>query len=261
MDKKITFRSDVRLSGVLTRPQKTNGKAVILCHGITVTKDESGAFIELAKRISKEGYTVLRFDFRGHGESEMAQEEMTLTGEINDVSGAVDYMQTLGFKKVVILGASFGGGATTMFTSQNQDKVSLLLLWNPCLDYDHSFFKPTMATRLWIKDLFTGENEKLFKEKGYVLLGSRKYRMGKKLITEMKHTKPYEYLKEILIPVVFFHGTGDAKVDFNDSVNYSKLTGGEAKLILYKDFEHGFHPPHELPRVLEDTIYCLNQFS
>ena len=72
MEEKIYFTNTdgLRLCGILTKPNKETQKCIVLCHGITYTKEEGGIFTELAKRLADNGFAVFRFDFRGHGESE-----------------------------------------------------------------------------------------------------------------------------------------------------------------------------------------------
>ena len=71
MEEKHYFKSgDLILCGILTRPTKNTDKCIVLCHGITVDKDEGGIFTELARKLAEAGFTVFRFDFRGHEESE-----------------------------------------------------------------------------------------------------------------------------------------------------------------------------------------------
>ncbi len=65
----------------MTIPQKKTRNCIILCHGITVNKEEGGIFTNLAKKLAKVGFAVFRFDFRGHGESEGDSINLTVTGE------------------------------------------------------------------------------------------------------------------------------------------------------------------------------------
>ena len=68
---KVTFKSTdgVKLVGVLHKPSEGKDKAIIISHGSASNK-EKPRLIKLAKSFAKDGYTSLRFDYRGSGESE-----------------------------------------------------------------------------------------------------------------------------------------------------------------------------------------------
>ncbi|WP_203789617.1 alpha/beta hydrolase, partial [Paractinoplanes rishiriensis] len=90
----------------------------VLVHGGGVTRDEGGYFSRLAEGMSAGGIASLRFDLRGHGESEGRQEDLTISGVLNDIRAAVAYAQELApAVPVHLLGASFGGGICAYYAA------------------------------------------------------------------------------------------------------------------------------------------------
>jgi len=80
--------------------------AVVLAHGAVFDKE---SWHELATRLASEGYTALAIDFRGYGQSRAG----TSRGALHeDVLGAVRYLRSRGVRRVAVLGASMGGGAS-----------------------------------------------------------------------------------------------------------------------------------------------------
>jgi hypothetical protein len=70
--REMSFRTadDVTLKGYLHRSANgTRSPVVILLHGTGETTANKGDFPELARNLSAKGFNVLRFDFRGYGES------------------------------------------------------------------------------------------------------------------------------------------------------------------------------------------------
>jgi pimeloyl-ACP methyl ester carboxylesterase len=61
------------LRGTLVAPPAGETAATVLVHGGGVTREEGGFFARLAARLAGAGSPTLRFDFRGHGESEGRQ--------------------------------------------------------------------------------------------------------------------------------------------------------------------------------------------
>ena len=81
-----------------------NGKAVILCHGVGADKSQ---MVTYAVFLYKAGYSVLMFDFRGHGEN---KESFISIGfiEVKDLEAAVAWLNELGYENPGVLGISMG---------------------------------------------------------------------------------------------------------------------------------------------------------
>jgi len=171
--KKITFPSTdgTRLCGVWHIPEVRTDKAIILAHGITADKDESGVFVGIAELLKDNGFAVLRFDFRGSGESGGKSIDLTIKGEMDDLGAAMDEVKDAGCSRLGLLGASFGGGVAILYSSKHVARIKCLCLWNPVLDYDHCFLH---ATTEWIKNK-VGHMRRDFEEKGWTTLGSAKF--------------------------------------------------------------------------------------
>lgn len=238
MEEKIYFKNadGLKLCGILTKPQKETEKCIILCHGITVTKDEGGIFTKLAKKLADNDFIVFRFDFRAHGESEGKSIDLTVTGEKRDLEAAVKFLQSLGYKYFGIVVASFGGGAVSLFVGENKDLIKSIVLWNPIIDYQ-SILQPKLP---WPKRNFGEKAIKKLEIKGYIKIGSRKFKVGKSLFSELRQLEPWKKMQNLKVPVLFIHGDKDSYVPYEDSVKYSKLFKN-AELKTIKGGEHGFH--------------------
>ncbi|MFN7990792.1 MAG: alpha/beta fold hydrolase [Candidatus Micrarchaeia archaeon] len=95
------------IAGILSEPSRPNGKAIVLLHCFTCTKHHR-IMRGISESLSGKGYSVLRFDFSGNGESEGRIEEATYTKMIGEVRSAVDLLGREGFKKVAVAGHSMG---------------------------------------------------------------------------------------------------------------------------------------------------------
>ena len=232
----FTNADGLKLCGILTKPQKETEKCIILCHGITVTKEEGGIFTKLAERLAENDFAVFRFDFRGHGESEGNSIDLTITGEKKDLEAAVKFMQDSGYKDFGITVASFGGGAVSLFVAEHRNLIKALVLWNAVIDY-HSILQPELP---WPKENFGKEAMKKLETQGYIEIGSRKFKVGKVLFSELKQLEPWKGIQNLEIPILFIHGNKDNYVPYEDSVKYSKLFNN-TKLETIQGGEHGFH--------------------
>ncbi len=205
----IKIKSDekVTLSAVLTIPEDEVRGAVILAHGITGEKHEGGSYTKLVKLLTEEKLVSLRFDFRGHGESTGNFTDMTIEGEVNDLTAAVKFLSEKGFKKVSIIGTSFGAGISVLYTSEHPENILSLTLLCPVLDYRRTFLKPEVKnTQRW----FTSEAISKAKETGKIRYGAS--HLGQAVLEEFtKHHLPEKFLK-LSVPSLVVHGTEDETV-------------------------------------------------
>ena len=107
----VTFSSadGLSLAGWFVYPEDEigHGAAIILCHGYGATR---AVALPVAAVLARHGYSVLLFDFRGHGESEG---DLVTLGhdEVQDVQGAVTYLLTcpeVASDSIGVLGQSMG---------------------------------------------------------------------------------------------------------------------------------------------------------
>ena len=108
---KVFFRSEgYRISGILHLPDDKNPACVIASHGLLSSKN-SEKYIALGERVSKEGIAMLRFDFRGIGESEGRIEDDTVSGRVADLGAAIAFVKSFSGmgNRLGLLGSSLGG--------------------------------------------------------------------------------------------------------------------------------------------------------
>jgi len=116
------------LSAVLHRAP--GHRLVILCHGFTGTKTESGRlFVHTARTLRKAGLNALRYDFAGSGDSSGDFNEMTANSQIRDALDVLAWGQRR-YKKVAFLGLSFGGGTSICASYQAKRRPDALLTWS-----------------------------------------------------------------------------------------------------------------------------------
>src|SRR3989344_1347443 len=102
-----------KLCGILSNTGCEKDKIVILCHGFSSSKD-SRTYVELEKIFNNKGLAIFRFDFYGHGESEGKFEDITLSEAAHDIEQAFSFLWKKGYKKIYLVGSSFGGAASVL---------------------------------------------------------------------------------------------------------------------------------------------------
>ncbi len=241
-EEKVYFETanNLKLCGILTFPRNKTAKCVVLCHGLTVDKEEDGIFTKLARKLAENGFFVFRFDFNGHGESDGNSIDMTVQNETEDIIAAFDYLKKRGFRNFGLVAASFAGGPASYFAKEFKKETKALVLWNSLIDYSSLIIpKNSWDREYWGKPAF--ERVEKF---GFTEIGSGKFKVGSKLMQEIQKLEPWRELLDLYIPIVFVHGTNDEKVPYEDSVKYSKLVKN-CSLVTIEGAEHGFHDRKE----------------
>ena len=244
----VTVRTldGLHLSGTLVTPENRPQQAVVLIHGGGVTREEGGFFTRLATGLAEAGVASLRFDLRGHGQSEGQQQDLTLSAILNDIHVTIDHVRTnLGTHSVSLLGASFGGGVCGYYAAKRPDEITRLVLFNPQFDYK----KRTIDSRpYWSDDYISDEAAQQLTEQGYIDF-TPTLKHGRAIFNEVFWLKPTEVLGEITAPTLVVHGTKDTFVPIESSRTAMTRFRVEHELVEIEGAQHGF-AVHEDPQYL-----------
>ncbi len=236
----------LHLAGTVIMPDGAPACAVVLVHGGGVTREEGGFFTRLAAGLGEAGVASLRFDLRGHGESEGRQEELTLSAIFNDIRVALTHVrEATGAPDISLLGASFGGGLCAYYAAKCPDDVARLVLLNPQLDYK----KRTIDNKpYWSNDYLDDEVAQQLTDQGYIAF-TPTFKHGRALLNEVFWIKPHLALGEIAAPTLIVHGTQDTFVPVESSREAASQLQVEHKLVEVDGAQHGF-AVHEDPQYL-----------
>jgi pimeloyl-ACP methyl ester carboxylesterase len=260
----VTVRSldGLALAGTVVRPGVADDRAVVLVHGGGVTREEGGFFSRLAAGLGESGVASLRYDLRGHGQSEGRQEDNTLTAHLNDIRVALDYLrQQTGAVQISLLGTSFGAGLAAYYAARRPDELSRLVLLNPQLDYKHRYVdqKP-----YWVDDHLDDEAACQLSENGYIS-HSATVRQGRAMLNEVFWITPKQVIGEITAPTLIVHGTEDTFVSVEGSRRAAPQFTAEHRLIEIEGAEHGFavhnDPQYLNPQSQEWQAYVIREVT
>jgi pimeloyl-ACP methyl ester carboxylesterase len=162
----VTTLDRLKLAATLVEPEPSGDRAVVLVHGGGVTRQEGGFFARLADGLAAAGVASLRFDLRGHGQSEGRMEELTLGSVLNDIRVALAQVrETTGAGSVSLLGASFGGGICAYYAAKRPEEIARLVLLNPQFNYKR---RTIDNTPFWEDDHLKPEAAAQLDEQGYI---------------------------------------------------------------------------------------------
>lgn len=198
-----------KLCGLLTNPSGDNSRpVVVMCHGFNSGKDSS-TNVGLTEYLERLDISSFRIDFFAHGESEGKFEDLTQTEAVDDILRAIDFLKSLGYRKIGLFGSSFGGLAALMAASKIGKEIFVLTLKAPISSY-YDF--PEYTDQSFIDE---------WREKGY------SFREGKKLnysfYEDIKNNVAYEVAGKIAVPTLIVHGAADTEVPITQSYKTVKL--------------------------------------
>ncbi|MGD9569858.1 MAG: alpha/beta hydrolase family protein [Sedimentibacter sp.] len=192
------------------KPEEKGKNLVIFFHGFTGLKSAPHRmFRKVSELLSKKGYTVLRFDFIGSGDSEGDFEDMTISREVEDGLSVLKYCnENFKIKKLYFIGYSLGGCIATILTSKSN--CDGLVLWSPASNPFWNFHN-------------------IFGEENFIngLKGEKVECLGNvicsKFFDELPYIDPSKSAKEYENKVLLIQGTKDEWIMPINAFYYKKM--------------------------------------
>lgn len=106
-----------------------DGENLVFIHGLS----DNLLYWEVLATTLKKDFRVVRFDLRGHGQSPLGDEEISIDTYADDLKNILD---DLGIQKANLVGFSLGGAVALDFAIKYHDYVSSLVLMSTFFRYD-----------------------------------------------------------------------------------------------------------------------------
>jgi dienelactone hydrolase len=226
MEMQVSFPSEGEpVLGVLHLPDSTPAPGIIMCHGFTGHKAEAHRlFVGAARDFCRHGLAVLRFDFRGSGDSAGEFREMTLSREITDARTALGFLASrpeVDADRLGVLGLSFGGCVAACLAGRDE-RVRALVLW------------AAVANTKRVLDTFAAEwgDGDTCDRQGWEL--------GRGFMDDLAGVRPLDEVRGYTGPSLAVHGANDEAVPSSDSSDYRLALGGRCQLHVIEGADHVF---------------------
>jgi len=243
MKEKLFFKNSIgnKLCGILSKPTSQKEKPIIiLCHGFSTSK-EGRTYVRLEKILNDSGISTFRFDFFGHGESEGIFEEITTSEAVDDIQNAIRFLKESDYKKIGLVGSSFGGMASIIEAGKTND-LYVLALKSPVSDY------------LGLIHSREDEQEiKKWKEKGVIEVAGvdgETRTLKYSFYEEAQKVKAYEPAQKIKIPALIVHGNDDETVPIEQSRKTASLIEN-CRLEIIEGADHTYSKPEHFEKMLD----------
>jgi pimeloyl-ACP methyl ester carboxylesterase len=190
-DETVEFYSNdgIRLRGVVSTPTYARAiSCVVFAHGEGRDKDDCGLFASVAKKLAVAGHRTMRFDLRGHGQSEGEQEELTVLGVVNDIRSAVHHIWGQDDRVgVTVVGAGISAfAALHLAITEPPPGLDRILLVNPVVDMREEFVDKKPYWRLGRIDATVGRE--LLEHSFLPHLSG--FRLGRPFLNEVLNLRP-----------------------------------------------------------------------
>ncbi len=235
-----------RLAYVYT-PSSADGSSLptlVFCAGYRSDMLGSKA-LYLEQEAHKRGQGFLRFDYRGHGQSEGRFEACTVSDWLQDTLDVIDQVVK---GRVILVGSSMGGWIALLAALARPQRVVGLQLIAPAPDFTRDLFF----------DRFDEPIKHTLQSQGYVELpndySDQPYHVSMALIEDGDR---HLLLKDVIPfngPVRILHGQADTAVPWQRSLTLSeKLASGDVRCCFLKGRDHRLSADDELALLAEQT--------
>jgi alpha/beta superfamily hydrolase len=130
-EKVIINSGKIRLEGLMKKMPGDRGAVVTHPHPLYGGDMHNNVVEAVCKAYQEKGYSTLRFNFRGAGNSEGGYDEGI--GEQDDVGAAIDYLSDLGKEEIDLTGYSFGSWVIALGINRYK-KAKRVIMISPPVD-------------------------------------------------------------------------------------------------------------------------------
>jgi len=240
VEKPHTFKSqNYELSAFLHIPKNMKAPITILLHGFTGNKIESNRlYVDLARTLCNSGIAVLRFDYRGHGDSPCSFEDFRIVWAYEDAEAAIKHVieelsDKVDSKRIGLVGLSLGGAVAIRSSVKFKSVIKALVLLSPAINFSEIIKAEELSSD------------------NYVYLGPQRIR--KESIKELAQVNLMNMADKINAPTLIIHSKDDNVVPYEQSVKFHDKLTCKKKLILLEEGGHVFSTYNSRALVIQEV--------
>jgi alpha-beta hydrolase superfamily lysophospholipase len=261
-----TTYDGIMLKGRVDRPTESKASVVII-HGLC---EHYGRYDYLTSRLNAQGYTVYRFDHRGHGRSEgksVWYDDREQIVKDSDLFAELALVESAG-TPVFMLGHSMGGWATAMYATTFPGKLAGYVL-SGALTRDNGNLAGALPADA-PNDSYVPNalGSGVCSDPGVVERYAEDPLVKKEISVSLFRAVAdgcvwlKENPKAFVDPVLIMHGANDGLVSPKDSLQlYDEIASTDKSLRIYAGFMHEIFNEYKKDRVIRDTLEWLDDHT
>ena len=211
---------------------KNKRKVIIMCHGFRSNRFSKGRFDRFSEAFSKAGFSVLRFDFSGCGDSENTP--LSLKNEVDDLSAAIAFVKSQGFEEIALYGHSLGA-RVCLEAFQPEDITTMVLTGAGTGPVQYNWneeFTDTQLNELAATGFLTQPVD--HPNRDHILI-------SKQMLDDFSECDQQLLLSRISCPVLIVHGElGEEAILMPITQQGMKWLSADSKLEVLQGAEHDF---------------------
>lgn len=227
------------VAAVLATPTSTTDRIAVLCHGFLSGK-HSTTNKTLTRLLNAQGIATFAFDFFGQGDSEGPFEALTTTTAVTQASAALDLVRQKGYRRLGLMGSSFGGLVATLTAAQRHD-LACLALKCPVVDFAEEL-------RLTLGDAEMA----IWQSTGTIpniMGGAERIRLRYAFYEDALRRIAYEPAKTITAPTLIVQGDQDECVPLHQSRQLAAALTCPHRMEILPGADHQFTTPADFTRM------------
>jgi dipeptidyl aminopeptidase/acylaminoacyl peptidase len=213
--------------------------AIILCHGMDSSKD-SEKLVAVGRGLATLGFLTLRFDFAYVGESSEKFEDITYSGEVEDLRAACSFIRDRFSGRIGILGSSMGGTVALLFAAQDPDIAALVTIAAP------------VHPEAFPRRILSPKGLQKWRDRGFTLYNGRLLNLT--LLEDLEKINVLECARKIACPLLIIHGDTDEVVPVEEAHELNACASGKKKLLILKGTDHRLSNPVTMQHAVSETL-------
>ncbi|MEA2659538.1 MAG: hypothetical protein QOF64_2134 [Candidatus Binatota bacterium] len=203
----------------------------------------SEKLVDLGTALAERGILALRFDFAYVGESDVKFEDITYSGEVDDLRAAYALVQSRRPGKTAILGSSMGGTVALMFAAQEPQVAALVTIAAP------------LHPENFPKRILTPAQIQKWRELGFTTYHGQ--RLNASLLDDLEQLDVVESARRIGCPVLILHGDADDVVPVAEAYELAACLTATKRLEIFKDTDHRLSDSAVMQRAMAAALAWL----
>jgi uncharacterized protein len=228
-----------RVAAILNLPPGGTVKMAVLCHGFLSSKSSS-TNKALTRLLIDQGIGTFCFDFFGQGESEGPFEQITTSLGVEQAQAAIDLVKQKGYRRIGLMGSSFGGLVSILTASQRTD-LSCLALKCPVVDFAEELrleFGDEEISRWKATDTIPT-----------IMSGPDRIRLRYTFYEDALHQIAYDPARSINAPTIIVQGDKDEHVPLHQSQQLYDALRVKKHLEMLPGADHQFTKGEDFTRM------------
>ncbi|MEE8613369.1 MAG: alpha/beta fold hydrolase [Nitrospirales bacterium] len=228
-----------QVSAILAEPVEKTERAVILCHGFLSNKN-SKTNRRLTDLLVPVGFSTLRFDWLGLGETEGDFADITIGLCWNQLECALDFLQAKGYHHLGVIGSSFGGLIAILAAARNPT-FSAIGLKCPVPD-----FPETLRLELGEEGMNRWKQTDTIPN---VTGGTEPVSLRFAFYEDCCRYDVFKAAASIQTPTVITHGDQDKLVPLHQIHRLAQAIPGEKQVHILPGADHHFAKPEDFRKM------------